>query len=92
VVVIRITTTSLPVAHKGVAYSATLQESGGVPPVKWKKLSSLPKGLKLHSDGSISGTVSTKVAPGNYPFTVSVTDHAKPTKDTATATLTITVS
>jgi hypothetical protein len=92
VAIIRITTTSLPAAQRGAAYSATLQESGGVPPVKWKKLSKLPKGLKMNSSGVISGTVSVKAAPGPYSVTVSVTDHAKPTKDTATATLTLTVS
>ncbi len=92
VVAIRITTTSLPAATRGTPYSATFQEVGGVAPFKWKKLSKLPKGLKLGKTGVLAGTVSAKVLPGNYAVTVSVTDKAKPVKNTATTTLTLTVN
>ncbi len=86
-----ITTTSLPVATQGAAYSATLAVSGGTAPFKWKETPKLPKGLKINkTTGAISGTVSTKAATGSFPITFTVTDKAKP-KDTATKTLTLTV-
>ena len=98
VVAIKFTTTSLPIDHIGTAYSATLQAIGGVQPYKWKVTSGkLPKGLKLNSkSGVIAGTVvaSAKHPPvtGPYPVTVTVTDHTKGTKNTTTASLTLTLS
>ncbi len=94
VVAMKITTTSLPTAHIGQAYSAQLQATGGLPPYKWKKLSTLPKGLKLNaSTGQIAGTItSKKVAPGNYSFSVMVSDHTKHVHNTAEATFTLTVA
>jgi hypothetical protein len=92
-VAIEITTTSLPTAHVGQAYSAQLQAVGGVQPYKWKKLTPLPKGLKLiASTGQITGTVKTTVAPGNYSITFEVIDHTRHTHNTATKTLTLTVA
>jgi Concanavalin A-like lectin/glucanases superfamily/Putative Ig domain len=65
----RITTTSLPGAHLGTSYATTLTAAGGVPPYKWKKLSKLPKGLKLKAKtGVIFGTP--KKQTGTYSFTV----------------------
>ena len=93
VVAMKITTTSLPTAHIGQAYNAQLQATGGLPPYKWKKVSTLPKGLKLNaSSGQIAGTVSAKVAPGNYSVTVMVSDHTKHVHNTAQATFTLTVA
>ena len=51
-----ITTTSLPAATIGTAYSATLAASGGTKPYTWKA-KGLPKGLKVNkTSGAISGT------------------------------------
>jgi hypothetical protein len=88
---LHVTTTSLPGAPTGVAYSTTLQAGGGTAPYKWKKVSgSLPKGLTLHKrSGVISGTPSASAVSST--FTVKVTDKSHP-KQSATATFTISVS
>jgi hypothetical protein len=68
--VLGITTTSLPDATVGTAYSQTLQAAGGVPPVTWAVSSgTLPAGLTLNaSSGTISGT---PTISGSSTFTVS---------------------
>jgi len=73
-----ITTTSpLPGAVAGVAYSTTLAATGGVPPYTWGLVAgSLPSGLSLGSNGIISGTTS---AVGSYTITVQVTDSVTST-------------
>ena len=79
----------------GSAYtSSALTASGGVAPYKWKVTTGkLPKGLKLNATtGVISGTVKAGLAPGAVPFTVTVTDHSKGTKETATVGLTLTLA
>jgi hypothetical protein len=54
---VQVTTASLPNGTLGMAYSKQLAASGGTAPYKFKKLSSLPKGLKLKAKtGVISGT------------------------------------
>jgi hypothetical protein len=58
-------TTTLPGAKRGTSYTAELKASGGVPPYKWKKLGSLPQGLKLSKTGVISGTPSAKLTPAD---------------------------
>ena len=66
-----ITTGSLPGGQVGVAYSQTLQVSGGTAPYTWSITGgSLPQGLSL-SAGQISGTPS---SPGMANFTVKVVD------------------
>ena len=90
---LHVTTTSLPAGVRGTPYSTTLTASGGTPPYKWKKVGTLPKGLKLSSTGVLSGTVSTKVAAGHYTINVTVSDAGKKTaKETATASFTLTLS
>jgi Putative Ig domain len=56
-----IMTTSLPAGTVDLAYSATLQSSGGTAPLSWRLASGrLPVGLSLNADtGVISGTPST---------------------------------
>src|SRR5919106_2794373 len=67
-----ITTATLPSGTVGVAYSATLAASGGVPPYAWSRVSGkLPNGLALSSAGTLSGTPSKK---GTYTFTLRVRD------------------
>lgn len=84
-----VTTTTLPSGAGGSAYSATLQESGGVPPFSWSVSSgSLPTGFALSSGGTISGTPCTG---GTSNFTVQVADSAVP-PFTASAPLGISVT
>jgi hypothetical protein len=95
VIGLHVTTERLYEVTPGVRFVQQLQAVGGVPPYKWKLTSgSLPKGLALHSDGELSGTVSAKKYPegGSFPITVSVTDHTKHTPQVATATFTLPVA
>jgi Bacterial Ig-like domain (group 3) len=67
-----ITTTSLPKAKIGKAYSATLTATGGNGPYTWSLAvgsSKLPKGLKLSSAGAFSGKPK---KAGTFHFTVEV--------------------
>ncbi|MHB8393447.1 MAG: G1 family glutamic endopeptidase [Candidatus Dormibacteria bacterium] len=84
-----VATMSLPGATVGVAYSASLQASGGTPPYSWAITSgALPSGISLSSGGVISGTPS---AAATSNFTVRATDSTAPTPETATGTLSLTV-
>ncbi len=70
-----ITTTTLPNATVGIAYSQTLQAAGGAAPYTWSPAGPLPgalAALSLSGGGVITGTPS---APGTGTFTVSVTDN-----------------
>ncbi|MBI4889841.1 MAG: putative Ig domain-containing protein [Acidobacteria bacterium] len=69
-----ITTTSpLPNGSVGVAYSQTLQATGGVAPYIWSLTSgTFPAGLTIANNGAISGT---PVQAGNYSFGVRVLDN-----------------
>jgi hypothetical protein len=67
-----ITTSSLPKAVVGVAYSAKLQASGGKPPYTWGLDANagnptLPSGLMLAGDGTISGTATSACSYISYP-------------------------
>ncbi|MCL6576955.1 S-layer homology domain-containing protein [Kyrpidia sp.] len=81
-------TASLAAATVGSDYSASLQASGGMAPYSWSLVGgSLPDGLTLTTDGTISGTPTTA---GTSTFTVQVTDSSG-TPQSATADLSITV-
>ncbi len=84
-----VTTTSLPPATAGTAYSATLFAIGGTAPYSWSLASgTLPTGITLlQSSGSLSGTTS---QTGQFSFTVQVVDSSS-TKLNATQPLTLTV-
>jgi hypothetical protein len=83
-----VTTSSLPDGAAGSAYSQDLSASGGTSPYSWSVTSgSLPAGLSLASDGTISGT---PASAGTSTFTVQVTDSGNPAQ-TATQQLTLTV-
>jgi hypothetical protein len=85
-----ITTASLANAPQGVAYSQTLQASGGVAPFTWiLKSGSLPVGLTLSAAGVISGTPTG--ATGTSNFSATVTDSQTPTPKSTSANLSITV-
>lgn len=87
---LRITTTSLPEAVTGVAYSQTVGVTGGVPPLAWSVTAGqLPDGLRLSpSTGTISGT---PVTTGRFTFTVSVQDSDTPTAHSASLSTSISV-
>ena len=69
-----ITTTSLPGANIGVAYTTTITATGGQSPYTFAVSSgTLPAGLTLTSAGVLSGT---PTAAGSFTFTVTVTDSA----------------
>jgi hypothetical protein len=71
-----IVTTSLPAGAPGTAYSATLQASGGTTPYTWTVAqSSLPPGLILAADGTITGV---PTANGTYSVTIQAADSATP--------------
>lgn len=85
----QITTTSLPDATNGNAYSQTLAVSGGTSPYTWSvSVGSLPSGLSLSSGGVLSGTPSVS---GLFSFTVLVTDAVSNT-DTQAFVLTVDAS
>lgn len=72
-----------------MAYSATLQASGGTPLYSWSVASgSLPAGMSLSKSGTLSGTPTNT---GTNAFAVSVTDSASPAH-TATANMSMTVA
>jgi hypothetical protein len=69
-----IVSNSLPPAQAGLSYSTILQASGGTGPYTWSIASgSLPLGLTLSSNGTITGTT-TQV--GAFSFSAKVTDSA----------------
>jgi hypothetical protein len=72
-----ITSQSLPTAAPRQQYEAALDATGGVPPYRWEITSgSLPDGLELNpSTGTVSGI---PTAPGQFEFTVTVSDSAEP--------------
>ncbi len=102
-----ITTTSLPNATPGTAYSPvtlTSQDAGTsasphVTTLKWKKVS-LPKGLKLSKTGELSGTPSNKLTAGTSSVKVQVTETVTTlngkkkvkTKTTVQATIPLTIT
>lgn len=86
-----ITTTSLPAATVGNAYSAQLQRSGGVAPFTWSVTPALPSGLSLDtSTGKITGKPAAGTA-GSYNLTFTVQDSSTPTPQTATKVLSLTI-
>ena len=84
-----LTTTSIPAAAKDVAYSTTLNATGGVAPYTFARTTgTLPVGLSLNTaTGVISGTPTTaNASPVSLTFTV--TDSTGVT-DTTTVSITV---
>ena len=94
-----ITTTSLPDATEGAAYSQTLQASGGTAPYTWFLAGgSLPAGLSLNpATGEISGTLAKAAlqgqakAVGSFSFDVIASDAGTPPQTSVVQTLSIQV-
>jgi len=80
-----VTTGSLPGAVAGVAYSAQVQATGGLPPYTWSA-KGLPLGLSMSEGGRISGT---PLLRNSNTVTVTVTDQ---NKASASARLTLSVT
>lgn len=72
---LQVQTQPLPNASIGKPYSATITVTGGTPPLHWKVTrGSTPPGIALQpTSGILSGT---PAVPGEYRFTVTVTDAA----------------
>ena len=102
---VTVTTTSLPAATAGQAYSATLTAADGTAPYRWSVTAgSLPAGLSLNpSTGAITGT---PTGAGTGAITITATDSTvtasvgstpgstvlTPAPQQATASLTVTVN
>ncbi|MBN1570567.1 MAG: pre-peptidase C-terminal domain-containing protein [Acidobacteria bacterium] len=72
-----ILTALLPDGANSKAYSYSLQASGGITPYTWSVSSgSLPDGLTLSSDGTISGTPPVVADNTYYDFTIRLSDYA----------------
>jgi Abnormal spindle-like microcephaly-assoc'd, ASPM-SPD-2-Hydin len=84
---------TLPTATQGAAYLASMTANGGTLPLDWSLSSGskMPAGLSLSSAGSITGTISSSVATGNYHFGVQVIDSSTP-PETITEQLTLAVN
>jgi Putative Ig domain len=86
-----ITTSSLPGATVGTAYNTSITATGGTAPYSFSA-AGLPGGLSISaSSGAITGTPSTS-AVGTAAVTFTVTDSTKPSAETATADLSLTVN
>jgi hypothetical protein len=84
-----VTTSPLPSASQGAAYSLQFQASGGTTPYSWSVASgsTLPAGLTLSSAGLLSGTPTTQ---NTYTFGITVTDsETPPASVTQTFSLTV---
>jgi hypothetical protein len=80
-----VVTSHLPDATLNQAYSTTLTAQGGAGGDSWTSSGSLPPGMTLTLSGQLSGT---PTAPGDFGFTVIVTDSAG---NHASASLTLVV-
>ena len=68
----RITTTTLPAAHRGRPYRAKLAAVAGITPYTWSLLERAPAGIHLAANGAVSGMPRAKA--GRYTFDVRVRD------------------
>lgn len=66
-----LTTTSLPKAYVGTAYSQAFAATGGMGPYAWAATTALPPGLLLSKGGVLKGIPTTA---GSYAFAFTITD------------------
>ncbi|HEX6824291.1 MAG TPA: Ig domain-containing protein, partial [Candidatus Sulfotelmatobacter sp.] len=73
---LKITSTSLTPAARGLAYSQQLNSANGTGPINWSLSSgTLPPGIALSSSGLLTGTATTD---GTYPFATQASDSSTP--------------
>jgi hypothetical protein len=73
-----VSTKALPKAALWEPYVANLQAAGGIEPYHWHVVAgSLPRGFVLNEGGTLTGVPD---EPGEYEFTVLLTDNDKPPK------------
>jgi len=85
-----VTTSSLPQAEVGAAYSASLGASGGISPYTWSLAGgTLPAGLSLAASGTLAGTPTTATAAASLTFQVA---DAEKVPQTRTVNLSLTVA
>ena len=70
---LQVGTSVVKAAKSGEPYEVKLVAAGGKQPYTWAAVGSLPAGLSLAEDGTLSGT---PTVDGEKPFTVKVTDAA----------------
>jgi hypothetical protein len=88
---LEISTSSLPNAKEAEAYSATLQSSGGVPPVSWTVAPLLPEGLSLNqTTGMITG-IPALLTRGINTLTFTAQDSRTPTPQIINKQLVLTI-
>ncbi len=86
---VEITSSALPDGEVGADYNETLQASGGAVPYNWTLANgSLPPGLTLDANGTISGVPE---EPGDFPVRLRVEDSS-PEKKSAAASFTISIT
>ncbi len=91
------TSASLPAVTPRAFYNAQLGATGGPTPYRWHLVAgdgTLPRGLRLHLDGVLSGTPRRNDVTGAYSFTVKAATHvsrAHP-REITTKTLSLVVS
>jgi Putative Ig domain len=71
---VRVSTASLPVAHRGSRYLAHLAAAAGIAPYRWSLLERAPAGIHLEPNGAIDGVP--RARAGRYAFAVRVRDAA----------------
>jgi hypothetical protein len=82
--------TTLPSGSTNGAYSGTITAVGGVPPLAWAVIGTLPPGLTLGASTTDTVTISgTPTMEGVYPFTVQVTDATGTTAVSGALSITI---
>jgi hypothetical protein len=87
---VSITTTSLPSGTVGQSYTAPLlAASEGTSPYNWSNTTAMPPGLSVGADGAITGT---PTATNTNPTTFKVLDSTVPNQQSATKSLTITIT
>jgi outer membrane autotransporter protein len=84
-----LTPTSQPTAHVGQAYTASFSTTGGTAPYHYTVTGSLPTGLALADNGTLSGT---PTQAGNFPVAIHVTDSSTGAGSPFTATVNLTLA
>ena len=83
---------TLPAGVHGTPYSFALTATGGYLPLSWTVTAgTLPPGVTLNADGTLSDTPTT-ASSTPFSFTVTVTDSSKPTRATDSVAYAITIS